>query len=396
MITKALTQNEHQLAHRIHTLHQQAGTHPTNILHLLERIPEINLKIDACFLSNPYATDLVMDYLKRDLLQQPHRFRALLERYPSQNHILGSILSKILDLPAEMLFAGNGAAEIIHAVLHNFAQQRAMIILPTFSAFYEFLPLHVQALFHTLDKQDHFNLDLTRLLKDIQQRKPDTLVLINPNNPNGGYCDRQNIESLLDALQSLPLIIIDESFIHFSYEHQQFDVYHSAINLVEKYKNLIIIKSLSKDFGVAGLRAGFAVMHPKRVQQLVERGYLWNVSGLAEWFLRLLAQEEFQQRYEPIRQHYIQHTGHFFKQLGNLEPIFKTYPSKANFILLEILNGMSAWDLTALLLIRHGIYVRNCDDKKGLESGEFVRIAARTKEENQQVLYALNGLYSKR
>ncbi|MEE9438577.1 MAG: aminotransferase class I/II-fold pyridoxal phosphate-dependent enzyme, partial [Saprospiraceae bacterium] len=184
-------------------------------------------------------------------------------------------------------------------------------------------------------------------------------------------------------------LILDESFIHFAYEGA--DLYQiSNQELIKQYPNLLIIKSMSKDFGIAGIRAGYGIMSKENVAKLLSNGYLWNVSGLADYFFKVYSEQKFTEEYEIVRKKYIMNTLMFLNELNGLETI-KTYPSKANFALIEITNGMSSFDFTMELLINHGVYVRDCSDKIGLK-GEFIRVASRSFEENLKILEAIKSI----
>ena len=155
-----------------------------------------------------------------------------------------------------------------------------------------------------------------------------------------------------------------------------------------KYPNLIIVKSMSKDFGIAGIRSGYGIMNKQRVKSLLSNGYLWNVSGLSDYFFNTYADEEFQKKYEIERRKCIEDTISFAKALSEI-PGIKAYPTKANFVLIEILSdSISSFDFCIELLVEKGIYIRDCSDKIGLE-GNFVRIASRSKDENRQIIEAI-------
>lgn len=149
----------------------------------------------------------------------------------------------------------------------------------------------------------------------------------------------------------------------------------------------MLVKSMSKDFGIAGLRGGYAVMLASRVQALVSNGYLWNISGLAEYFFRLFTKPAFQAAYEQARLHYLSEADTFFAALGRVEGL-RAYPSRANFVLGE-LDASTPIELVApLLLIRNGIYVRDCRNKIGLEDGQYLRVASRKGAENDMIVKA--------
>ena len=115
----------------------------------------------------------------------------------------------------------------------------------------------------------------------------------------------------------------------------------------------MVVKSMSKDFGVAGIRAGYAVMAPDRVRTLLDNGFLWNSSGLAEYFFDLYSRPDFLIEYERKRVHYIRHSRRFFRTLSMMPGLY-AYPTSANFILIELRNGMTAEDLVCRLLVRRG------------------------------------------
>lgn len=383
-----LTQQEIEVAAKIKKLKDEAGTHSPSIFTIAEKLPELTVNVDACFLSNPYATELFFDYVKKDLIETG-KMRDVLEFYPSQNRVIAEILSRYLNIDYRNLFIGNGAIEIIQAVLHNFTKRKIMVNIPTFSSYYEFPANNVEIVYNKLDKEKQYELNPSQYIENVKYYNPDTVVLINPNNPDGGYIRLNDMEGIISSMSRVNTIIIDESFIHFAYEDNSFAL-KSTAELINKYPNLIVIKSMSKDFGIAGVRAGYAVMSQERVDKLLNNGFLWNSSGLAEYFFRLYVDNTFNSEYEKVRIKYIKETQDFFSDLKKIERI-KLYPSMANFALIEILDGSNSTDFVAKLLIKYGVYTRNCADKIGLD-GQFVRIASRTKQENKIIVESINQM----
>ena len=382
-----LSPREKALADRLMQLKREAGSHSPSAPTILKMIPELRMRVDACFLSNPYATELFLDHLYREVIR-PGKLRMLLELYPSQNRVIAAKLAAALNLPTERLFVGNGAIEIIQAILHRFTASKLLVNLPTFSPYYEFARPDTQVVYHLLRKEDDFRFDVGAYLQTVRRERPDTIVLINPNNPDGGYIPHETLLAMLEELRDVPNILVDESFLHFACEGEGF-AYRSLTGHLGRFPNLMVVKSMSKDFGVAGIRAGYAAMSPERVRALLDNGYLWNSSGLAEYFFDLYSRPEFHADYERKRVHYIRHSRRFFKALGTL-PGVHVYPTHANFALVELRrDDMTAEDLVCRLLVRRGIYTRACDDKKGLEPGRFIRVASRTRSENRYVLRGL-------
>jgi histidinol-phosphate/aromatic aminotransferase/cobyric acid decarboxylase-like protein len=364
---------------------EQAGTHSPSIDTIISKIPNINIDIDACFLSNPYATDLFLKYLDQDLIQT-NKLRDVLEFYPPQNREISKYISEAIKVDYRNIFVGNGAIEIIQAIIHNFTKNKIALPIPTFSSYYEFVKDEIEVVYFKLEKEKDFKLEPEVYVEFILEHKPDTIVLINPNNPNGAYLSREEVQYILDNAREVANVIVDESFIHFAYEDLELSQISSQ-DLIAQYSNLIIIKSMSKDFGIAGLRAGYAVMQSEKVDLLLKNGYLWNISGLTNYFFKVYSDLNFINRYNIVRKEYIMNTLMFLSELKNIKGI-KVYPSKANFALIEIINGQSSFEFTMNLLINYGVYVRDCSDKIGLD-GEFVRIASRSFEENLKIIDAI-------
>ena len=366
-------------------LKQASGTHSPSIETILEKT-NFKIEVDACFLSNPYATDLFMEYLQKDILDQ-NRLRGLLEFYPPQNRQVAEHVASFEKAKSDEIFVGNGAIEVIQAAIHRYSGNCMALPIPTFSSYYEYAQDICDVKYFKLNKSNNYILDLQEYSVFIKENNCSSAVLINPNNPNGAYLNQSEIRAFLEENKSLELILLDESFKHFAYE----DASLSSVvwsDIVDNYPNVIIIKSLSKDFGVAGLRCGYGIMNTARVSALLKNGYLWNVSGIGAYFFKLLSSTEFQSKYEVIRKKYIMNTLMFFNEINTI-PKAKLYPSKANFALLEV-EEMSSWDLFSKLLER-GVYVRDCSDKIGLE-GSFVRVASRSFEENLKIIDALKAV----
>jgi histidinol-phosphate/aromatic aminotransferase/cobyric acid decarboxylase-like protein len=385
---RSFTAEEAVIADQLAKLKEEAGSHSPSLLTLREQLPDLDISVDACFISNPYATQLFLDHLQRELIDTG-AIRDVLEFYPSQNQVIAGLLADNLGIGAEWLFVGNGAIEIIQAVLHNFAKRRVLVTLPTFSSYYEFADGRVDVAFHTLSKDNEFRLDPDAYLARVAEVDPDVVVLINPNNPDGSYIAYEDLQRILDGLPPDVTALVDESFIHFAFEDLNLDI-RSVIPECHSHPNLIVVKSMSKDFGIAGIRAGYAVMHPSRIESLLHNGFLWNSNGLAEYFFRLYCRDDFVDQYDIVRKQYILETQLFYRQLAKV-PGTVTYPSMANFALVEITGGVTADEVTSHLLVRHGIYVRTCSDKIGLD-GHFLRIASRGLRDNQRIIDALGDV----
>ncbi len=384
-----LSKKEQIIAKKILKLKDGSGSHSPSVFSIADQIPGLEVKIDACFLSNPYATNLFLDYMIKELIHT-EKLRSYLEFYPSQNAVIAKSISNSIKISKENIFVGNGAIEIIQAIMHTFVHEKIVVNIPTFSSYYEFAKRKTKVHYYQLDKKSDYLLDPGHYIDYVKKINPDSVVIINPNNPNGGYINMKNMEYILDELSYIENIIIDESFIHFAYESEEYE-FTSSTDLYKKYSNLIIVKSMSKDFGIAGIRAGYGIMDKNKVTKLLKNGYLWNSSGLSEYFFSLYEDAEFFKKYNKIRKIYILETREFLEKLSLINGI-RVYPTKANFALIELLDGSLSSDFVSKMLIKYGIYTRTGDDKIGLD-GEFVRIASRTKDENKTIIESLNDLF---
>jgi histidinol-phosphate/aromatic aminotransferase/cobyric acid decarboxylase-like protein len=207
-------------------------------------------------------------------------------------------------------------------------------------------------------------------------------VIIIPNNPDGGVVPGASLVDFVRRVQGrVKQVIVDESFSHFSAE----GVPPTLAPLVAELPHLVVVNSLSKSHGIAGLRLGYAVMSPLRARQ-IRGSSLWNINAFAEWFCGLLSDPGYVRAYEGARRRYVRETRRLFAALGDLTGV-RVFPSAANFALLEL--DRPAREVATSLLARHGVYVRDCGDKWGLDGDRFLRVAARSASENRRILTAL-------
>lgn len=367
------------LYEKLYDLKKQNGTHSPSINTIIEYIPEIQCTIDACFLSNPYATDLFLKRFNQDLIVS-NNIRNYLELYPQQNKFVAKKISEYTKIPSQNILVGNGAIEIIEKVMNNM-EGRILIDLPTFSSYYEFNQ-NCEVI-----KSSKKLITDKDIIDEVRKTKCNNLLLVNPNNPTGHYLNKQSIKNILESLRNLDTIIIDESFIHFATKEDPNK--ESASEFVLDYSNLIVIKSMSKDFGIAGIRCGYAIMSQDKVDYSIKKGFLWNSNGLSEYFFGLLSDSEFIDEYEKTRIKYLNEFEEFGNQLSEIKKI-KVYPSKTNFFLID-LKIKKSFDFVCWMLIEKGIYVRSMNDKigMGIDTDTFVRIAGKTQEENIYIVESL-------
>lgn len=379
---------EQRLMDKFEALSSASGSHSPSLVTMRQSLPEINVKVDACYLSNPLATDLFWSHFNSDSFEDTDFVKRMFEAYPSQNRDIAEQLASTIGADPGRIFVANGATEAIQAIVHNYSSH-LHVSLPTFSPYYEFAqPRHRVTTFQ-LEAADSFRIDPEQYVLSVLASGADTAVLISPNNPNGYLIPDDHLEWILSRLRSLRTVIVDESFLHFAGRRES-DALPTMLGITNQFENVTIVKSMSKDFGVAGIRAGYAIMNPDRVSELLNKGYLWNINGIAEYFFSLFSRPNFQNEYRKVLATYRGYIDRFTSMTSSIDSVL-AYPTSANFQLMQIPDGLSSDLATSLMLIRHGVYVRSCSDKIGLD-GEFIRVAIRTEVENERIVEALSDV----
>jgi len=327
--------------------------------------------IDFCYLYNRHFPN--PSFIK----EMMENVSVLINTYPSGQEYIKLLLSSFFDyeIDRSKLFVGNGASELI-SLINNHIIDSITIPVPTFS---EYLKVKNKKLinYYCLSEKNNFKIKPHGLVKEA--KKTNFLLLINPNNPTGQVISYKDLAYILENLKSLKGIILDESFIDFSDEQ-------SGIKLVEKYPNLIFIKSISKSYGAAGLRLGYIYTNNQKVKDVLNQ-YLpiWNINSFAEKFL-----EKFSKYKESFNKSLIMTVRDRQKLMRMLQKIkhLKVYSSEANFLLCKILNpDLNSDKLSQLLFKYDNIFVKNLDQKIG---PSFFRVSVRNEEENKKLVKALN------
>lgn len=357
----------------------EAGNHSPSIYRLLKEFPEVSMTVDACFLCNPYAFNIFTERLKEVDLTPYVKF------YPPQNEEVAQQISAFCGVPTNQILVGNGAIEIIETLMSKMDQMRICMTLPTFSTYYEVAErVTDDCHYYTFKSDQNFQLDVDHYLTWIKDTNPDVVVLVNPNNPTGTLIAKKDILKIWKTLGDDQLLIVDESFIHFAPGEESIE--NDAIGA----ENLIIIRSLSKDFGIAGIRIGYAVMPTGMRAELLSTGFLWNSNGLAYYFSTLLSDPSFQKEYKKARERYNKDRDAFYTELQKIHNL-KVIPSSANFFMIETEEDPGI--LFSKLLYNWGIYSRILNDKAGLE-GNYIRIASKDHRENRKMVNALQKIYN--
>lgn len=327
--------------------------------------------IDFCYLYNRHFPNISF------IREMMENVSILINTYPSGQEYIKLLLSSFFDheINRENLFVGNGASELIN-IINDHIIDSITIPIPTFS---EYLNVRNKELinFYLLSEKNGFKIIPEKLIKEA--KKTNFLLLINPNNPTGQSIPQKDLIYMLENLKSLKGIILDESFIDFSDQP-------SNIQLVEKYPNLIFVKSISKSYGVAGLRLGYVYTKNQKVKKILNQHLpIWNINSFAEKFLEKFTKykENFNRSISLTKKD----REKFMKLLRKIKHI-KIYPSEANFLLCKLLNKkISSAELCRLLFIKNNIFIKDLSPKMG---SSFFRISVRKEDDNKKLIEALN------
>ena len=223
-------------------------------------------------------------------------------------------------------------------------------------------------------------------LKAFFEDKPiQSLLLINPDNPSGNFIPVGDILELQQWCQEKGIqLIVDESFVDFSDDFLNNSLIHDSI--LESRPNLAVVKSISKSFGVPGLRLGILASSNKNLIQMISNDVaIWNINSFAEFYMQIFNKYEF--LYRNASQKFIEERNRFAKRLGEVKYL-RIIPSQANFFLCEVYK-YSAAELTQKLLSEYNILIKDCANKQGLEQQNYIRIAIRNQEDNDRLTDAL-------
>ena len=335
------------------------------------RFPDIK---DFCYLVNPYFPPHKMQE------EMKAYFYDLLSQYPSGLNTQNLLAGKMFGVEAENIIVGNGAAEIIRGI-GNVLKGTFGMVFPTFNEYPE--SIGYERIVKFIPNNESFSYDLNDL-KNLSD-KSDSLILINPDNPSGHFNGKKSLIELIEYMQKdNKILILDESFVDFASNGESQTFIHQDI--IDKYNNLVIIKSISKSYGVPGIRLGVVVSsNLKLLKEFRKEVSIWNINSFGEYFLQIIGKykKDYQIACELIRDE----RDRFFNELTKISFI-DTYKSEANYFLCQVVNKYTAKELSEKL-IEHNIYIKDLTGKIGFEGKNYIRIAVRDKFDNDEMIRIL-------
>lgn len=348
-------------------------THSPSLIDLVgyEQASEI---VDFCFIANPYyPTQPMVDELVRRLPQ-------LIKSYPSSNPLVSARhLAAVLHVEPGRLIVGNGATELITELCHRLVPAIGVPI-PTFGEYIEKIDADRLRLY-PLQAAQNYQLDLPGYLSWLHQESLAAALVINPHNPTGQLFSLAEMHAFLDDAARLDLVIVDESFIDFAAEEVP-----SLLHTADRYPNLVLVRSMSKHCGVPGLRLGYCYSGSQRIiGELRNSLPTWNINTLAEFYLSMLPATDAD--YQSSRLRVLQDVRRLYAGLAQVEGI-TVYPTGANFVCLRVDCGLTARQVQRRLLVEHGLYVRDCSNKVGMDRFHM-RVASQGREKDRRLVEAL-------
>ena len=336
--------------------------------------------LDFCYLVNPFFPPQKM----REEMKA--NFDTLLTEYPSGMGVNDLLASKYFGLKKEYICVGNGAAELIKSLM-SYLDDSIGVIYPTFEEY----PNRREE--QTVIPYIPDNADFAYTAKDIQFNFEHTdissLLLVNPDNPSGNFIPKDELLILVDWAKKKNIrLIVDESFVDFAVDGLNSSLLHN--DLLEMYSNLIVMKSISKSYGVPGLRLGvLATSDIELISWMKTDIAIWNINSFAEFYMQIFG--KYESDYKMACAKFVAERSRFFKSLQEIT-FLRVIPSQANYFLCEVTNKYTSSELTRILLCENDILIKDCSTKKAFGGRSYVRIAVRGKEENDELIEALLNL----
>ncbi len=335
--------------------------------------------LDYCYLVNPYFPPQRMkDELKAN-------FDILLTEYPSGMYVNSMIAGKYFGISQDYVVVGNGAAELIKSMME---QQRGRIgvIYPTFEEYPHRLPADRIVAYYP--QNDCLSYDADDLMRFYDGRDIDALLLINPDNPSGNFISMDGLQRLASWCDGRGItLIVDESFVDFSDDFEHNSLLHNDI--LEAHR-LIVIKSISKSYGVPGLRLGILASADKELIRHIKRDVsIWNINSFAEFYMQIFG--KYTADYTKACRRFIAERSRFRALLEQIS-FLRVIPSQANYFCCEVTTRYTSAQLALKLLDGYDIMIKDCNSKTGLTGKNYIRLSVRDTHDNDVLIHALKEL----
>ena len=342
------------------------------------RFPQM---LDFCYLVNPYFPSRRM----KDELRS--NFDTLLTEYPSGMKVNTLIASKCFGVSEQYVVPGNGAAELIKVLMED-SQGKTGFIRPTFEEYPNRHDKDSQVTF--VPQNDDYRYTADDLMDFFADKDIKTLMLINPDNPSGNFIPKADVLRLAQWSEDNSIrLVVDESFVDFSVDYATNSLLNDEI--LEAYPHMAVMKSISKSYGVPGLRLGIlASANKELIARIKKEVSIWNINSFGEFFMQIY--NKYEKDYQRACQKFVDERDRFEASLRTI-PFLRVMPSQANYFLCEVLPPYTASEIVINMLKQHNILTRDCSGKPGLNPDkQYMRIAVRNTEDNTRLVEGLKGI----
>ena len=313
------------------------------------------------------------------------QIRDLVLNYPVAQDTLAGLVGGLINQPSERIVVGNGVSELIKIVSGHLSR-RLIVPVPSFNEYANAAP-QGRAVEFALEYPS-FQLDVDKFAAEAVRSEADVAIVVTPNNPTSIMVPRSDLEHLAKKLSDRDImLIVDESFIDFVQDSDKATLEHE----IEHYPNIVLFKSMSKVYGIGGLRIGYMLTANLGFAEAIrENVHIWNINGLAEEFLRIVPRyrREFIKSCKQVQAD----RDHLYKYLCAVRGM-TVYKPDANFVFCRLPDSSpSGPEVTRELFIAHNMYIKHCQAKTLPDSDRYIRIASRTKAENRRLVEALTSI----
>ncbi len=337
--------------------------------------------LDFCYLVNPYYPP---DKLKDEIRAN---FDTLLTEYPSGMRVNSLLAAKNFNVHIENILVGNGAAELIKSLM-GLLKGKVGFVRPTFDEYPNRYDRNNSIDFIS-DKRDYLYTadDLMSFFGGTDIR---TLIVVNPDNPTGNYIPKADMLRMIDWSKKKSIkLIVDESFVDFADEKDSTIIDQ---NLISANPHLFVMKSISKSFGVPGLRLGVLASGDTETISMMKKDVaIWNINSFGEFYMQI--EEKYKKDYVAALERIRAERNRFQRELADIQGV-RVIPSQANYVMVELQEGISPKELLKKLLIKYNILIKELTTKTNGKN--YLRLAVRNTEDNNVLISALGAELGKR
>lgn len=336
--------------------------------------------LDYFYLVTPY-------YPPKNMVEEMKaNFEDLLVQYPSGMKVNALLAAKEFAVLEENIVIGNGAAELIKSMMETLKGVTGFV-RPTFDE-YPNRFLNDGVINYNIEN-DEFSYNAGEVIAFFDDKDIANLVLVNPDNPSGNYIKKQDMLELLAWAKGKNIkVIIDESFVDFVDEEKP-----TLINqaILDEFPGLYVIKSISKSYGVPGLRLGvLASGDREKIAWMKKDVAIWNINSFAEFYMQIAG--KYKADYITALEKFRKERTRFQKLLREIEGL-RVIDSQANYVMVELKNGINSDILKRRMLIDKKVFIKSLSKKIGGDR-QYIRLAIRDEKDNDRLLEALKEILS--